>query len=198
MMPMTTNPPAINAEYAQNEIMYGSLQIAFVSLGEETAQPTASARVDVPRPVYLLRNESHISNGKDASTTIPRVLHEYRHGDTKLDELIRQAEEMKAEDSPQPTDEATNRIFLYMTPASTFLPPDGYAYGDGEGGMEVEWRKEERRLRLFVHSSDPQEDYIYWSDELVADGEKKYGIFHPFLIQDNSVVGCNGFRLASK
>jgi hypothetical protein len=44
------------------------------------------------------------------------------------------------------------------------LPDNGNLYGDGSGGIRIEWRNGERQLRLVIHGSDPRYDYLYHQD----------------------------------
>ena len=59
--------------------------------------------------------------------------------------------------------------------------------------MEIEWRNDERRLRLFVHSSEAREDYIYWSDEALSNNEKKYALLLRSRLE-MLAIECNGFK----
>jgi hypothetical protein len=39
--------------------------------------------------------------------------------------------------------------------------PEGVLYPDGDGGLRVDWKQDNRQLRLVIHRASPSQDYIY-------------------------------------
>ena len=56
-----------------------------------------------------------------------------------------------------------------------YLLMEGDAYGDGDGGLNMDWERGNKKIVVFVHATDPRENYLYW------DCGDQYGIETPLL-----------------
>ena len=85
-----------------------------------------------------------------------------------LEDILDICEEDQAQGTP--ASEATTGRALYEAEAflrtarevGVLMP--GNAYPDGEGGLQLEWKQNERQVRVLFDRADGREDYLYWQD----------------------------------
>lgn len=83
-----------------------------------------------------------------------------------LDQMRSELKELQDEEDEEfrPTQYASNRAWELVSSAAAQISEDfpyGYAYGDGDGGIRIEWKSSPREVRLRVPSQKKGKEYIY-------------------------------------
>lgn len=134
----------------------------------DSGQTASSLHTVMPQPQYgsQLRQSKPILHGQ--ITTASRLADALRLDQSAWLELLSQLSDAwkdTHEDDLPPTNHAACRALTLLKAVSPQLPPGGYLYRDGDGGLSVEWKHQGRRLYLILHGLEEHEDHLYWQND---------------------------------
>lgn len=151
---------------------------------EPTAEPVSlvgrqerprSTSSEWGRPAYALYSAERSATRQ--VTAAPRIL-EARQAAflalaQQLSDLLTGETNFDEEYLP-PTERAINAFLDLLGNAAIelYTPlPEGLLYPDGDGGLRVDWRQDNRQVRLVIHHASTSQDYVYHQERADYDLE---------------------------
>jgi len=134
-----------------------------------------------PRQTLTARSTHPVAALRPVSTTAPSA--QRSESDQAFFSLIHQIRNIIKRDEaggvrdvePTTSHAVWQAIPLLEAAQEQYLLMEGDAYGDGDGGLNMDWERGNKKIVVVVHATDPRENHLYW------DCGDQYGIETPLL-----------------